>query len=142
MYLPHTVSLMNVHKGLPCLALLRGVMLQALSGRSVQRRGDTEENEATLYIPLSVRAENGTGESLTFLPPLEYARCAEPEKHWTLQPEGESAGRSSFFFKGEIQEACSRPKPARSMTLSMSWAAGGCTITAAEPCGTGKSFPR
>lgn len=107
MYLPHTVSLINVHKGLPCLVLLRGVMLQALSGRSVQRRGDTEENEATLYIPLSVRAENGTGEGLTFLPPLEYARCADPEKHWTLQPEGESAGRSSFFVKGEIPEACS-----------------------------------
>ena len=56
---------------------------------------------------MSVRAENGTGEGLTFLPPLEYARCAEPEKHWTLQPEGESAGRCSFFVKGEIPEACS-----------------------------------
>ena len=61
----------------------------------------------SLYVPLSVHAVNETGEPLTFLPPLEYARCTDPEKHWTLQPEGESAGRCSFFVKGEIPEACS-----------------------------------
>ena len=103
---PHTVSLMNFHKGSPFLVLLRGVMLQARNGRSVQRRGGVEENEATLYVPLSVCAENAAGKTLSFLPPLEYARCTDPEKHWTLQPEGESAGRSSFFVKGEIPEAC------------------------------------
>ncbi len=107
MYAPHTVSMVNFHKGSPFLVLLRGVMLQALNGRSVQRRGNTEENEATLYVPLSVRAENTAGERMTFLPPLEYAGCADPEKHWTLQPEGEGAGRCSFFVKGEIPEACS-----------------------------------
>jgi hypothetical protein len=58
-----------------------------------------------LYI--SVHATNPAGENVTFLPPLEYARCSDPEKHWTLQPEGESAGRCSFFVKGEIPEACS-----------------------------------
>ena len=106
MYTPHTVSLMNSHNGSPFLVLLRGVMLQVINGRSVQRRGDVEENRATLYVPLTVRAENTAGENVTFLPPLEYARCTEPEKHWTLQPEGESAGRCSFFVKGEIPEAC------------------------------------
>jgi len=106
-YCPHTVSLINSHAGRHYLVLLRSVMLQALNGQSVQRRGDTEENQTTLYIPLSVRAENAAGEPLTFLPPLEYARCTDPEKHWTLQPEGESAGRCSFFVKGEIPEACS-----------------------------------
>ena len=106
MYCPHTVSLVNSHAGRQFLVILRSVMLQALNGQSVQRRGDTEENQTTLYIPLSVHAENAAGESLTFLPPLEYARCPEPEKHWTLQPEGESAGRCSFFVKGEIPEAC------------------------------------
>ena len=107
MYAPHTVSMVYYHKGSPFLVLLRGVMLQAMNGRSVQRRGNAEENEATLYVPLSVRAENAAGESLSFLPPLEYAGCTEPEKHWTLQPEGEEAGRCSFFVKGEIPEACS-----------------------------------
>ena len=104
---PHTVSLVNFHGGLPFLVLLRGVMLQAMNGRNAQRRGNAEENEAVLYVPPAVRAENAAGEPLSFLPPLEYARCADPEKHWTLQPEGESAGRRSFFVKGEIPEACS-----------------------------------
>ena len=106
MYTPHTVSLMNSHNGSPFLVLLRGVMLQVINGRSVQRRGDVEENRATLYVPLTVRAENTAGEKLSFLPPRDYARCTEPEKHWTLQPEGESAGRCSFFVKGEIPAAC------------------------------------
>ena len=107
MYTPHTVSLIIYHGDSPFLVYLRGVMLQALNGRSVQRRGGMEENEATLYVPLSARAENAAGEPLIFLPPLEYARCTDPEKYWTLQQEGESAGRSSFFVKGEIAEACS-----------------------------------
>ena len=106
MYCPHTVSLINTHSGRRYPVILRGVMLQAMNGRSVQRRGDQEETNAALYIPLSVHAENAAGEPLTFLPPLEYARCPDPEKHWTLQPEGESAGRCSFFVKGEIPEAC------------------------------------
>lgn len=106
MFTPHTVSLISFHSGTPHLTVLRGVMLQALNGQSVQRRGDAEENQTTLYIPLSVHAENAAGEIVTFLPPLEYARCEEPENHWTLQPEGESAGRFSFFVKGELNEAC------------------------------------
>ena len=106
MYTPHTVSLINSHNGSLFLVLLRGVMLQVMNGRSVQRRGDVEENRATLYVPLTVRAENTAGEKLSFLPPRDYARCSDPENHWTLQPEGESAGRCSFFVKGEIPAAC------------------------------------
>ncbi len=100
------ISLINFHSGSSFLVLFRGVMLQALNGQGVQRRGDAEESQATLCIPLTVRAESAAGETLTFLPPLEYASCTDPEKHWTLQPEGESAGRSSFFVKGELPEAC------------------------------------
>ena len=82
-------------------------MLQALNGQSVQRRGAMDEANAVLYVPVTVRAVNAAGESVTFLPPLEYARCPDPEKHWTLQPEGESAGRCSFFVKGVLPQACS-----------------------------------
>ena len=106
MYCPHTVSLMNTHSGRQYLVILRSVMLQSLNGQSVQRRGDVEENKTALYVPLSVHATNAAGENVTFLPPLEYARCSDPEKHWTLQAEAESAGRGSFFVKGEIPEAC------------------------------------
>ena len=106
MYTPHTVSLILFHNGSPFLVLLRGVMLQVMNGRSVQRRGDVEESRATLYVPLTARAENAAGEELSFLPPRDYARCSDPEKHWTLQPEGESAGYGSFFVKDEIPAAC------------------------------------
>ena len=106
MVTPHTVSLIHFHNDAPCLTILRGVMLQTLEGRSVQRRGDAEESDTRLFVPLSVRVENAAGESLSFLLPREYARCSDPEKHWTLQPEGESAGRCSFFIKGELSKPC------------------------------------
>ena len=107
MYTPHTVSLINFHNDTPYLTVLRGVMLQALNGQSVQRRGDQDEANATLFVPLSVRAANSAGESVSFLPPRDYARCADPDLYWTLQTEGGSAGRCSFFVKGEIPAACS-----------------------------------
>ena len=97
MYAPHTVSLLNRHPTGERLTVLRGVMLQVTNSRSVVRSGDLDEAEASLYIP----------EFSAFLPPKEYIACPDPENHWTLQPEGESAGRSSFFVKGELTEALS-----------------------------------
>ena len=107
MVTPHTVSIINLDHSTPRLTVLHGVMLQALNGQSVQRGGAMDEANAVLYVPVTVRAVNAAGESVTFLPPLEYARCPDPEKHWTLQPEGESAGRCSFFVKGVLPQACS-----------------------------------
>ena len=69
MYTPHTVSLIHFHHDAPRLTILRGVMLQAMNGRSIQRRGATDEANAVLYIPLSVKAETPEGEAVTFLPP-------------------------------------------------------------------------
>ena len=106
MYGPHIVSVINHHHDTPYLTILRGVMLQPLDGRSVQRRGDQDASSAVLYIPFSAPARNAAGESVSFLPPREYARCSDPEKHWTLQPEGESAGRADFFVKGELRSPC------------------------------------
>ena len=82
-------------------------MLQAREGKSVRRRGEAEESNATLYVPLTVRAENADGDPATSLPTLEYRDCSDPAAHWTLQPEGESAGRCSFFVRGELSAACS-----------------------------------
>ena len=106
MVTPHVVSIINIHHDTPHLTILRGVMLQALNGQSVQRKGDTEETKATLYVPFSVNAVNAGGHRVSFLPPREYASCLDPENHWTLQTEGESAGRSSFFVKGELSAPC------------------------------------
>ena len=90
MYTPHTVSLINQHGQDYYLTILRGVMVQDLERRAVLQA-----------------AQNADGEPVTYLPPRQYAKTQEPEKHWTLQADGEEAGRSSFFVRGEIPAACS-----------------------------------
>ena len=107
MYCPHTVSIVNYHNKLPYLTVLRGVMLQGPDGRAALQRGEQVEDNVTLYIPFSVRAESPAGGRVSFLPPKDYAACTDPERHWTLQPEGESAGRCGFFVKGELSEPIS-----------------------------------
>ena len=102
MYTPHTVSLISYHGSEPYLTILRGVMLQGSNGRGALRRGEQIEDNITVYIPFSVKAETPSGESASFLSPKNYASSIDPENHWTLQPEGESAGRSGFFVKGEL----------------------------------------
>ena len=104
MYTPHTVSLINYHNNLPHLTVLRGVMLQGPDGRAVLQRGEQVSDNITLYIPFAVRAETPSGDPASFLPPKEYAACADPSGYWTLQAEGESAGRCGFFVKGELSE--------------------------------------
>ncbi len=118
MYCPHTVSLINYHEKIPYLTILRGVMLQGPEGRAALHRGEGNEDNIKLYIPFTVKAETlslpAEGEeadpafnAASFLPPTAYAACADPSLHWTLQPEGESAGRSGFFVKGELPEPVS-----------------------------------
>ena len=107
MYTPHTVSLICYHNSEPYITILRGVMLQGPDGRAVLQRGEQISDNITLYIPFSVRAENSNGGPAAFLPPKEYAACDDPSRYWTLQPEGESAGRCGFFVKGELSEPIS-----------------------------------
>ena len=104
---PHTVTLISFHDSAPCLTVLRGVMLQGMSGKTVLRDGDMDETKVVLYIPFSVIAENPSGAPSSFLLPHEFAACTDPESHWTLQSEGESAGRCGFFVKGELNEPIS-----------------------------------
>ena len=92
MYSPHIISLMNCHRGTWRLTVLPQVMLQAMEGRGVLQRGGREATDAVLYIP----------DFSGFLPPAEYAALEDPAGFWTLQAEGESAGRSSFFVRGTL----------------------------------------
>ena len=102
MYAPHVISLISYHESEHFLTILRGVMLQGPNGRAALKRGEQIEDNVTVYIPFSVRAENEDGEPASFLPPGEYCASDDPAHHWTLQAEGESAGRSGFFVKGEL----------------------------------------
>ena len=107
MYTPHTVSLINQHGQDYYLTILRGVMVQDLERRAVLQAGDYDASYTKIFIPFAVDAQNPDGEPVTYLPPKQYAKSQEPEKHWTLQADGDEAGRSSFFVRGEIPAACS-----------------------------------
>ena len=107
MYCPHTASLINQHGEDFHLTILRGVMIQDMDRKAVLQAGDYDSSFTKVFIPFSVDARNAEGNPVTYLPPGQYAGSTEPEQHWTLQADGEEAGRSSFFVKGEIPEACS-----------------------------------
>ena len=107
MYAPHTVSLINQHGDELHLTVLRGVMVQDLERRAVLQAGDYDASYTKIFIPFGVDAQNADGEPVTYLPPKQYAKSHEPLQHWTLQADGEEAGRSSFFVRGEIPAACS-----------------------------------
>ena len=107
MYTPHKVSLINRHGDELHLTILRGVMVQDLERRAVLQAGDYDSSYTKIFIPFAVDAQNPDGEPVTYLPPKQYAKSHEPLQHWTLQADGEEAGRSSFFVRGEIPAACS-----------------------------------
>ena len=107
MLTPHTASLINQHGEEFYLTILRGVMIQDMERMSVLSVGDYDSSYTKIFIPFSVDAKNPEGEPVTYLPPKQYAKSMEPEQHWTLQADGEEAGRNTFVVKGEIPEACS-----------------------------------
>ena len=107
MYAPHVVSLINQHGQDYYLTILRGVMVQDLERRAVLQAGDYDSSYTKIFIPFAVDAQNPDGEPVTYLPPKQYAKSHEPLQHWTLQADGDEAGRSSFFVRGEIPAACS-----------------------------------
>ena len=107
MYTPHVASLINQHGEVFYLTILRGVMIQDMERMSVLQAGDYDSSYTKIFIPFTVDAQNPDGDPVTYLPPKQYAKSMEPEQHWTLQADGAEAGRSSFFVKGEIPEACS-----------------------------------
>ena len=107
MYTPHKVSLINRHRDELHLTILRGVMVQDQERRAVLQAGDYDSSYTKIFIPFAVDAQNPDGEPVTYLPPKQYAKSHEPLQHWTLQADGDEAGRSSFFVRGEIPAACS-----------------------------------
>ena len=107
MYCPHTASLINQHGEDFYLTILRGVMIQDMERKSVLQAGDYDASYTKVFIPFTVDARNPEDEQVTYLPPKQYAKSHEPLQHWTLQADGDEAGRSSFFVRGEIPQAVS-----------------------------------
>ena len=107
MYTPHVASLINQHGEDFYLTILRGVMIQDMERMSVLQAGDYDSSYTKIFIPFTVDARNPDGDPVTYLTPKQYAKSMEPEQHWTLQADGDEAGRSSFFVRGEIPQAVS-----------------------------------
>ena len=107
MYAPHIATLINKHGEAYYLTVLQGVMIQDMERKSVLQPGDYDSSYTKIFIPFSVDAQNEAGDPATYLTPLAYARSTDPEKHWTLRPDSDEAGRSDFFVKGVIPSACS-----------------------------------
>ncbi len=111
---PHTVTVYNVEvstdketfqsRTVNHITLLRGVLLEAVKAVNVRASGLEGADAVDLYIPFAVKAFDGlTGAEKTYLPPVEFWRSEEKEKHWTLAitAKGSSLDGYTFFVKGE-----------------------------------------
>lgn len=108
MYTPHTVTLYNVFHTVDestfeestetHITILEGVFLDQSKGVNVRESGLEGADAATLYIPFSVRANDGlTGNEKRFAEPMEFVKAADKTGLWTLEP-----GRNTFFIKGIV----------------------------------------
>lgn len=111
MYAPHTVTIYNVSTETDAatlddtttnnITILRGVLLEANKGYNVRESGLATADDATLYIPFSVDAVDGTtGNAKTYVDPVAYWLADDKSGLWTLSADG-----NTFFVKGEVVEA-------------------------------------
>lgn len=111
MYTPHTVTVYNRQEDPSTLAVtynitvLSGVFLDMSEAANIQKTGLQDADRATLFIPFSVTATDGTtGATKQYLSPNEYNAkpVAERGAYWTLNPGGSSSGVDCFFVKGNV----------------------------------------
>ena len=111
MYAPHTVTIYNVLTETNTttfddtttnnITILRGVLLEPNKGYNVRESGLATADDATLYIPFSVAAVDGTtGNAKTYVDPVAYWLANDKSGLWTLSADG-----NTFFVKGEVVEA-------------------------------------
>lgn len=98
---PHTITLYSTDveqaedyndKTVYNATVLKGVLFDAAKASNVNKSGLLNADSVMVYIPFSV----DTGVK-THLPPIEYEKSPEKEKHWTLR-----TGKGDFFVKGEV----------------------------------------
>ena len=106
---PHTVTLYTVlteadadfhETRVNHITILRGVLLDESKAANVRSSGLEGADAAELYIPFSVRAEDGvTGRPKQYTGPMEFWRAEDKSGLWTL-----SDGENCFFVKGVAVE--------------------------------------
>lgn len=109
MYTPHTVTVYNflgkdpeTGKPLNEITILRGVFLDISQGENIMRSGLSNADRATLYIPMSIKAVDGTTEQeQQYVSPKEYELLEDKTGFWTI---GERKNSVCYFVKGEVVE--------------------------------------
>lgn len=109
MYTPHVVTLYNVTENPDTLEIdynitvLKGVFLDRSHARNIEKSGLRDADSATLFIPFSVSATDGTTAlSKQYVGPKAYRELADTSDYWTLEAGGASSGVDCFFIKGEV----------------------------------------
>lgn len=108
-YAPHTVTLYNVTVDPSTLAvftnvtILEGVFLDIGKASNVAKTGLAEADSATLFIPFTVAARDGTtGAVKTYIEPKAYKNLQSKAGYWTLETGGDGSGAGCFFVKGTV----------------------------------------
>ncbi len=80
--------------------VLRGVLLEEVRGDAPGEGGQQRQDEARLFVPFSVQAEDPlTGEPKEYAAPDAFRAMADRSGHWTLETDG-----GCLFTKGAAAE--------------------------------------
>lgn len=110
---PHTITLYNITSEIDpdtaadtvtnYITLLKGVLVDDSKAVNVRESGLVGADAVNLYIPFDVEATDPfTGVGKKFLPPIEFWRSDEMDRHWTLaiSAKGAPLNGYTFFIKG------------------------------------------
>lgn len=125
---PHTITLYNITSETDkdtledvvtnYITILKGVLVDDSKAVNVRESGLVGADAVNIYIPFDVKATDPfTGEEKGYLPPIEFWRSSEMDKHWTLaiSAKGAPLNGYTFFIKGVAlpPETTPQGKPVR-----------------------------
>lgn len=109
MYTPHVVTFYNATEDPETLeiryniTILDGVFLDRSQASNIEKTGLQDADSATLFIPFTVNAVDGTtGAKKEYIGPKAYRRLEDKSGYWTLEPGGKSSNVDCFFVKGRV----------------------------------------
>lgn len=110
---PHTITLYNITAETDkdtfddivtnYITILKGVLVDDSKAVNVRESGLVGADAVNLYIPFDVEAADPfTGAGKRYLPPIEFWRSSEMDRHWTLavSAKGAQLNGYTFFIKG------------------------------------------
>ena len=111
MYTPHVVTFYNATEDPETLEIhynitvLDGVFLDRSQASNIEKTGLRDADSATLFIPFTVNAVDGTtGAKKEYIGPKAYRSLEDQSGYWTLEPGGKSSNADCFFVKGRVVE--------------------------------------